>query len=120
GLELRALLGDVLVGVTKRLDVDRGAVERRADRLRQERAVVVGVVPGKAALVMGFLPEGGHELDRLECLLAVDDDLAFFVDLLAAPGPHIWVGERRRVAEGVAERLPNRVALRLQRLADLT
>ena len=69
---------------------------------------------------MGFLPEGGHELDRLKCLLAVDDDLAFFVDLLAAPRPHIWVGERRRVAEGVAERLPNRAALRLQRLADLT
>ena len=57
GLELRALLGLVLVGLAQRLDVDRGAVQRRRDGLRQEGAVVVGVVPGEAALVVRVLPE---------------------------------------------------------------
>ncbi len=119
GLQLRILLGDVLVGIAQRLDVDRGAVERRGNGLREERAVVVGVVPGKAALVMRVLPETGHELDRLDGLLAVDDHLAVRFDFLAAPGPHVGVGERRRVAEGVTERLADRTALRFQLLGDL-
>jgi hypothetical protein len=120
GLQLRALLGLVLVGLAQRLDVDRGAVERGADGLRQEGAVVVGVVPGEAALVMRVLPERGHELDRLDRLLAVEHDgLAVGLDLLAAPRPQVGIAERRRVAEGVAERLADRPALGLQLLAGL-
>ena len=111
---------DVLVGVAQRLDVDRSAVERGADRLRQERAVVVGVVPGEAALVMGFFPEGRHELDRVDDLLLVDvDGLAVLLNLGAAPRPQIGVAEGRRVAEGVAERLTDRPARGFELLANL-
>jgi len=53
--------------------------------LREERAVVVGVVPGEPALVVRVLPETGHEFHGLDGLLAVDDHLAAFVDFLAAP-----------------------------------
>src|ERR1044072_41809 len=68
---------------------------------------------------MSILPEGSHELDRVDRLLAVDHHLTAFVDLLAAPRPHIGVGERRRVAERVAKRLSDWTALRFQLLADL-
>src|SRR6266496_1967847 len=47
-------------------DVDRRAVERRADLAGVEGAVVVGVVPGEAALVAGILPEGLHEFHRFD------------------------------------------------------
>ena len=44
--------------------------------------------------------------------------LAVGLDLFAAPRPKVRIGEGRRIAEGVAERLPDRVAGRLQLLAD--
>ena len=47
------------------------------------------------------------------------DGLAVGLDLLAAPRPHVRIGEARRVAEGVAERLAERTALGLQLLGDL-
>ena len=115
-----ALLGLVLVGLAQRLDVDRGAVQRGRDGLRQEGAVVVGVVPGEAALVHGVLPQARHELDRFDVsLVLITDRLAVGIDLLAAPRPHVRIGEARRVAEGVAQRLAERPALGLQLLADL-
>ena len=52
-------------------------------------------------------------------LLRVEHDLALGVDLLAAEGPQQRIGEGRRVAEGVAERLADRALCRLQLLADL-
>src|SRR5262245_48462993 len=110
----------MLIGVAQRLDIDRCAVEGGRDRLREEAAIVVGVVPGKAALVMGFLPACGHELDRLERRLAVDDDrLAVGLDLLAAPRPQKGIGEPWSIAEGVPEGLPDRSTFGLELLADL-
>jgi hypothetical protein len=87
GLELLALLGLVLVGLAQRLDVDRGAVQRRADGPREEGAVVVRVVPGEPALVVSVLPEGDHVLDRFDRLLGVEHHFALLVDFLATEGP---------------------------------
>src|SRR4029453_1278520 len=56
-------------------DVDRGAVEGRAELSRVEGPVVVGVIPGQPALVARVLPEGLQELDGLERALGVDRDL---------------------------------------------
>jgi hypothetical protein len=50
-------------------DVDRSTIVRGADAARQEGAVVIGVVPGKLALVAGVMPEADRELDRLDRLL---------------------------------------------------
>jgi hypothetical protein len=62
------------------------AVQRGADRARQEGTVVVRVVPSKAALVVGLLPECGHELYRLDRLFRVEvDRLAVSLDFAAAP-----------------------------------
>src|SRR5262249_13587441 len=100
--------------------VDRRAVERRADLAGVERAVVVGIVPGQAALVTGVLPEGLQEFHRLERALGVDRDLlAARVDLGPAEVPEERVGEDRRITEAVAQRLPDRLALGLELLADL-
>src|SRR4030095_15512781 len=72
------------------------------------------------ALVHAVLPQAGHELDRFDRLLGVDDDgLAVGLDFLAAPRPHVRIGEARRVTKGVAERLAERTALGLQLLGDL-
>src|SRR5262249_22149741 len=85
-----------------------------------EGAIVVGVVPGQAALVVRFLPEFAHELDGGDGLLAVDDDrLAIGLDLLAAPGPQIGIGKSWGIAEGVAQGLADRPALGVELLADL-
>ena len=119
GLELRALIGLVLVGLAQRLDIDRGAVQRRADRAREEGAVVVGVVPGEAAFVVRFLPERGHEAHRLHRLLGVERELALLVDLLAAERPQVRIAEGRRIAESVAERLADRPALGFELLAGV-
>ena len=101
-------------------DVDRGPVQRGRDLAGVEGAVVVGVVPGQAALVAALLPERLHELHRLDGALAVDDDLlAGLVGLGAAEGPEHRVGEGRRVAEGVAEGLPVGLALLLEDGEDL-
>src|SRR4029450_3080044 len=100
-------------------DVDGRAVERGADLAGQERAVVVGVVPGEAAFVAGVLPERRHPLDRLDGLLAVQARPALLVRLGPAEVPHQRVCPRRRVAEGVAERLADRVSLLLQLHAEL-
>ena len=117
----RALVGLVLVGLAQRLDVDRGAVQGGRDGLGQEGAVVVGVVPGKRALVAAILPEALQELHRLERLLGVDrHGLAVGLDFLAAPRPQIGIGEGGRIAERMAERLADRVALGLQLLGRVT
>src|SRR5207302_6415612 len=101
-------------------DVDRRAVERAGDLARVERAVVVGVVPREAALVARVLPERLEELHRFDRALRVDDDLlARLVDLRAAEVPEERIGERRRIAEAVPQRLADGLALRLQLLADL-
>jgi hypothetical protein len=108
-------------GLAQGLDVDRGAVQRRRDGLRQECAVVVGVVPGERALVAAVLPEALHELDRLDRLLGIDDDgLAVGIDFLATPRPHVGIGEGRCIAERVAERLADRVSFGLELLCGVT
>src|SRR2546428_2491097 len=109
-----------LVLLTLGDDVDRRAVQRRADLAGVERAVVVGVVPGQAALVAALLPERLHELHRLDGPLAVDGDLlARLVGLGPAERPEHRVREGRSVAEGMAERLAIRLALLLERGEDL-
>ena len=45
--------GEIRVGLTLGLDRDRSTVVRGADAARQEGAIVLGVVPGKPALVAG-------------------------------------------------------------------
>src|SRR6266542_2079045 len=101
-------------------DVDARAVEGGRDLAREERPVVARVVPGEAPLVAGVLPEGLHELDRLERFLAVEDDLlAGPVHFSAAEAPRERVGPRRCIAEGVAKRLANGMALLLELHADL-
>ncbi len=117
GMHPRALLGLVVVRLAQRLDVDRGAVQGRADGAGQEGAVVAGVVPGDPGLVMGFLPERGHELDRLDRRLAVEHDLAAGVDLAAAERPQQRIDEGDAVAERVGQGLADRVALGLELLA---
>jgi hypothetical protein len=109
GVQRRALVGLELVGAVECGDVDRRAVERRADVAGKERAVVVAVVPGEAALVVRVLIELRHEAYRLDGFRRVEHHLAFGVDFLAAEGPQVRIGEGRRVAEGVAERLADRV-----------
>src|SRR4029453_1173359 len=80
-----------------------------------EGSVVIGVVPRQPALVAAVLPEGLQELHRLERALGVDHDLlAAPVDLGTAEVPQERVGEDRRIAEAVAERLPDRLALGLE------
>ena len=101
-------------------DVDRGSVERRRDLARQERAVVRRVVPREAALVARVLPERLHELHGLHRGRAVEHDLlARPVHLHAAEAPRERVGPRGRVAEGVAERLADRLAFLLELHPDL-
>src|SRR5438552_2948255 len=56
-VERLALLVLDLVFLTLGHDVDRGAVERRADLTGVKSPVVVGVVPGEPALVARVLPE---------------------------------------------------------------
>src|SRR5216683_224706 len=115
-VERLALVVLDLVLLTLGHDVDAGPVQRRRDLARVERAVVVGVVPGQAALVTAFLPQRGHVLDRLDRFLRVDHDLlAARVGLGAAEGPEQGIGPGRRVAEGVAEGLAVGLALLLER-----
>src|SRR5262249_38254847 len=114
----RALVGLVAGRLALGLEIDRGAVERAGDGPRQERAVVAGVVPGEAALVVRFLPEVDHELDRVDRGLAVEHDaVAVGLHFLATPRPKIRIAEGRRVAEGVAERLTDRMSGGLELLA---
>src|SRR6266850_2743785 len=115
---LAALVLDLLLPALGR-DVDRRAVERGGDLAGQERAVVVGVVPGQPALVAGLLPERLHELDGLHRALAVDGRLAAAIGLRPAEVPHERVGPGRCVAEGVAKRLAVGMALFLERAGDL-
>src|SRR5262249_2762849 len=91
-------------------DVDRGAVERRADLAGVEGPVVVGVVPGEPALIARVFPEGLEELDGLERALRVERDLlAARVDLGAPEIPQKRVGEDRRIAEAMAQGLADRL-----------
>src|SRR5262249_15956026 len=101
-----------------RPDGDGGAVAGGADRAGNEPAVVPGIVPGEAALVVRVLPEPDHEVDGFKRLPAVERrGAAVRLNLLAAPRPQIRIGERGRVVIGVAERLADRPALRLEELA---
>src|SRR5262249_56128636 len=82
-------------------------------------AVVARIVPGEAALIERVLPEADHEFHGFDRLLAVEHHgLAVGFDFPAAPRPQIRIGKRRRVAEGVTERLPDRPAHRLELLAS--
>ena len=110
---LALLVLDLVLAALGR-DVDRGAVERGRDLAGEERAVVVGIVPGQAALVARVLPERGHELDGLHRALAVERRLAVLVGLHAAEVPEKRIGPGRRIAEGVAQRLAVGVALPLE------
>src|SRR5437870_3580058 len=84
-------------------------------KMRVVRAVVVRVVPRKAALVAALLPERLHELHRLHGALAVDGDFrAARIGLGAAEAPEHRIREGRGVAEGVAEGLAVRLALLLE------
>ena len=89
-------------------EVDAGAVQGRTDGLAEEGTVVAAVVPGEATRIAGLLPELANELEGLARLGGVDHDLARFIDLHPAEAPQGRVGEGRRVAEGVAERLAHR------------
>src|SRR5207302_7904817 len=118
-LERRALVGLVGIGLLESLGIVRSAVVGGADGAGEKRAVVVGIVTGKPALVVRLLPELDHELDRVDRLLAVEHHLAVRVDLLATPRPQIRIGERRRVAERVPQRLAERTPLGFELLAGL-
>src|SRR5262249_16164774 len=119
-VHLPAFLGLVGVGLLLGFDVDRGTVVGGRDRAGQEGAVVVGVVPGEAALVAGFLPQGYRVLDRLQGLLAGDrHGLAVGFDFLAAERPQRRIPPARRVAEGVTRGLAERAALGLQLAAGI-
>jgi len=60
---------------------------------------------------VGFLPEGGHELDGLDRLFRVElDSFAIGLNFAPAPRPQVGIGEGGRIANGVAERLSERVA----------
>src|SRR5215831_16569041 len=119
-VERLALLVLDLVLLTLGDDVDRRAVERGADLAGVEGAVVVGVVPGQAALVAGVPPERLEELHRLERALRVDRDLlAARVNLGTAEVPEKRVGKDGRIAEAVTQRLADGLALGLELLADL-
>src|SRR6266849_6656596 len=81
----RPLLGEVGVWLALRFEIDRGGVERAAAGAGEEGAVVVGIVPGEPALVIGIRPEADHELDRCGRLLAVQrHGPAVLLNLLAA------------------------------------
>src|SRR4249919_463444 len=104
--ERRALLRHVGLRLGLGQKVDRGSVECGADGAGQESAVVVGIIPGKTAFVVCIFPERRHEFYRLDRRLGVEDHgLAVSLDLLAAPGPDVGVAERRRITEGMPERL---------------
>src|SRR5438270_5159589 len=119
-LQLPARLRLVGIRLAQRLDVDRGAIERGAARPRQKSAVVVGIVPGEPAFIVGILPEGYHELYRLDRCWAVQHNrLAVCFDLFAAPGPQVGVSEGGRITEGVTQRLADGPSLCLQLLAGL-
>ena len=69
---------------------------------------------------MCLFPERRHELHEIDRLLGVEDHgLAVGLDLLAAPGPEVGIAERRRITEGVPERLAERAALGLELLAGI-
>jgi hypothetical protein len=86
-----------------------------------EGPVIVGVVPGEPALVAGVLPEGLHELHRLQRPLGIEDDLlAAGIGLGAAEAPEEGIGEGGWITEAVPQRLPDRLALGLELLAHLT
>ena len=112
-----AFLGLELVLAIQGRDVDRSAVQRRAD-VAESGAIIVRASQASLLLVR-VLPELRHEAHGLDRFLGFDDHLALRVDLLAAEGPHQRIGEGGRVAERVAERLADRVLRRLQLLADL-
>ena len=120
GLQLRALLGLVLVGLAQRLDVDRGAVERRADgaATRNARLLLVSSQARPPSSCASFQNPVMNLTDSTVSLVLMTT-LPLVVDLLAAQRPQERIGERRRIAEGVAERLADRAALGLQLLADL-
>src|SRR5215468_4518311 len=101
-------------------DVDAGSVQRGRDLTGVEGAVVVRVVPREPALVAAILPEGLHELHRLDGAGAVQHHLLTrLVRLRAAVGPEHGVGEGGRIAEGVAEGLAVGLALLLERREEL-
>src|SRR5437870_12998438 len=107
------------VGPALGYDVDRRAVERRADLVGVEGTVVRRIVPGQPALVAGLSPERRHPLDGLDRRLPVEDDAApRAVGLGAAEAPRDRIGPRRRVVDRVAERLADGTSLALQRGAD--
>src|SRR5262249_61235137 len=116
---LAALVLDLVLLAFGR-DVDRRAVERGADLAGQERAVVVRVVPGEAALVARFLPERRSPPHGLERRLAVELGLALAVTLGRAEVPQHRITPGRRVTESVAERLTDRLALLLESRPELT
>ena len=100
-------------------EVDARAVECGRDLPRQERTVVVAVVPGRAGLVVAVLPR----LDELphgihEFRLVEQDCLAVLVNLHGAMGPHVGIGETRGVTGAVSESLAKRMAGRLALLGD--
>ena len=118
-LHRRALLSQVRVGLLLRLKIDRGTVIGCADAAGEKGAVVAGVVPGEPALVHRLFPQCDGELHQFNGLLGVEHNgFAVGLDLLAAPGPQVWIPPARRVAEGVASGLAIGLASGLQLLAD--
>src|SRR5712691_11242444 len=99
----------------------RAAVEGGGDLARVKGAVVGRVVPGEAAFVAGFLPEGRHPLDRLDGVLRVQHHLlARLVGLRATEGPRQRIRPAGRVVDGVTERLAEGLALLLEGGAELS
>src|SRR5215207_5019715 len=86
--------------------VNAAAVDRRRDLIREECAVVGGIVPGETGLVVRVRPMLGEGLQCLDELRLVDGDGgAVFFNFHRAVAPHEWVGERRWVAETLTESL---------------
>jgi hypothetical protein len=111
----RLSLGEVGFRLLLGFEIDRRPVIGRAHSAGKESPVVAGIIPREAARVVAVVPEGDRELDRLDSLLAVErHSLAVCLNLLTAPRPQIRVPENGRVAESVAEGLPEWTALSLQ------
>src|SRR5262249_28327155 len=101
-------------------DVDARGVTGERDLLRQEGAIVRGVVPRQAALVEAILPDGERELHGLHGVLAVEHHGAsVLLDLEAAPHPRNRVRPRVRIVDRMSERLTEGLALGLEGPADL-
>jgi hypothetical protein len=89
-------------------EINTGPVQRAGNGLGEKRPVVAGVVPGQTTLIACRKPELFHEVHRGACLLGVDRDFAFLINLHTTKGPEQGVGKIWSIAKRMAQRLTNR------------